>query len=514
MGWDFFVEFEPDELPGVPHDMRPGMKKALVQIKSTDSRQTSVAAKLSALKRLVDTDLPAFILHMEFDNEQHPTRLRLLHIDRNEIESVQRAVRQTEHLGHVNFNRVNHRLSLDHAKILALDGSDAGDAIYEVIPEEPHKYGIAKSEFRSTCGFDEKSIMGGFNLATGLTERDLAHLLVGRTPKLELSKFVVQRSRFGLSLAGDRLEWEEGELSVEIEPFQFGKLTVTAAGGIKRATLPVSVYGSGSADLAPEHQLLRLSSEFIDWLIYVNTGEDEFSIRIENEKQYSINDLARVMSFALLLREKGASVSMEIGGQSTAKYTTRDELKLNADWELLTEFCSFLAGACSREWSDEPIKISLRGLFKALKDNAHMYAAATRRGSKFVFSSDGPISVPDGTEGYIYLPICIEFCDLVYSAIVKADAPPLAAGNKVSFVGAKPEIVVETIAPRHDGLHEDLNSQIDRLAREASRPGIWTVTAKVARSDAGASADKPARKVNPSRRPVLPRPKRGKRRGQ
>src|SRR5258706_6186843 len=61
LGWDFFVEFEPEVDDARPLDQQNDLKKVLIQVKATDTMPGSVRGKLSAFKLLVGTDLPAFV---------------------------------------------------------------------------------------------------------------------------------------------------------------------------------------------------------------------------------------------------------------------------------------------------------------------------------------------------------------------------------------------------------------------------------------------------------------------
>jgi len=82
LGWDFLVEFPEQTDEEIPLDQQNELKKAFAQVKSTTKRETSIRARLLALKNLVDADSAAFIFHIEFSKTE-VRRARLLHIGKN-----------------------------------------------------------------------------------------------------------------------------------------------------------------------------------------------------------------------------------------------------------------------------------------------------------------------------------------------------------------------------------------------------------------------------------------------
>ena len=61
LGWDFMLEADPRRSTDRPLDGQNNLPKFLVQVKTTEQSKSAPRIKLSALKHLVDTDLPAAI---------------------------------------------------------------------------------------------------------------------------------------------------------------------------------------------------------------------------------------------------------------------------------------------------------------------------------------------------------------------------------------------------------------------------------------------------------------------
>ncbi|KAF0135508.1 MAG: Uncharacterized protein FD152_1309 [Xanthobacteraceae bacterium] len=62
LGWDFLLESEPLRTRDRPLDAQNDLPKFLIQVKSTETSGRAPRIKLSALKHLVDADLPAAVV--------------------------------------------------------------------------------------------------------------------------------------------------------------------------------------------------------------------------------------------------------------------------------------------------------------------------------------------------------------------------------------------------------------------------------------------------------------------
>ena len=115
----------------IPLDRQNDLKKVLVQVKSTNTPSQRVRGKLSAFKYLVDSDLPAFFVHIVYSGEQTPQRALLLHVGPTQIEAVLRKVRQTERAGRVDLQNINMSLELNEASTIAADGTNLRQLILD-----------------------------------------------------------------------------------------------------------------------------------------------------------------------------------------------------------------------------------------------------------------------------------------------------------------------------------------------------------------------------------------------
>ena len=61
LGWDFLLEAAPERASDEPLDQQNELPKFLIQVKATEHATKIPSIKLSALKHLVDSDMPAAI---------------------------------------------------------------------------------------------------------------------------------------------------------------------------------------------------------------------------------------------------------------------------------------------------------------------------------------------------------------------------------------------------------------------------------------------------------------------
>jgi hypothetical protein len=97
LGWDFLLEREPARATDTPLDRKNDLPKFLVQVKSTDRPGEAPRIKLSALKHLVDADMPAAIVILEYGEAARlPTRNLIVPVDAQIMFRTLRRVRREE----------------------------------------------------------------------------------------------------------------------------------------------------------------------------------------------------------------------------------------------------------------------------------------------------------------------------------------------------------------------------------------------------------------------------------
>lgn len=481
-GWDFFVEFEPEVVSNLPLDSQGDLIKTLAQVKATEtaSATRSVNAKLSALKRLIDTPLPAFLAHIEYrKGQQQPVRARLLHIGPTQIEQVLRKIRQTEKEGRLDIQNVRMSLSLDEAMQIALDGTNLRDLMRSVCLSSPDKYATTKAGLRKSCGYDQNSIVVSFLFAEGMTENSMVDLMLGYAPDLPIEGATVTTSRFGISLDKDTRRIGSGRMSVEVKPFRRGKVRILAPGRSDGPTLDIDVFAPGIPGLSDGERRIRLKNDFLDIALHFGQGRCNIRFGIQPDAKLPIDQLAHALAFGVGLAEPGAILEYEIEPYGWSKIFLADEFSSHRSWRTLHEFVEMLAVALFRHRRGRPVLVSLNEMSEALDNNRTMFAASTRPGAKMTFKLTEAIPGPIPDDRAIFMPICIEFCDLVYHAIVKANANATLQGNRIRLVGGRPTVVEDGVIDRSNLDVSNINRRASDIGRSMSDHDSLVVTATV-----------------------------------
>ena len=476
-GWDHLVEFEEiDE--ALPLDQRDDLKKILIQVKSTSKSSPSTRGTLSAFKRLVDVDLPAFIVHNQYSSQKLQRSL-LLHIGPVQIETILRKVRQKEHKGRVDLNNFFIQLPLVDALDIALDGSNLREFLVKYVPQRLAEYSSAKSSLRKRCDFDSRSIVANFALAHNMQDESVVDLLIGVVPQLPLQEMIVTKSRFGSSLEKDIDHFGPGFLSVDIKPLQRAKIVAFSPELNSRATLEVDVFAPGITNLPSDLQKVRLANDLIEVIILTATGRAHMKFNIDPSKAYSLDVLANALKFGLLLAENDGQLEIDFGGGAkTTGLNIPAEAKQFRYWKVIHEFIDRISVAIFRFSRGDKIQTTLREMQEALEKNANMFAILAREGVEFKFSGGVHPPLPD--QAVLFAPVCITFGSIAYSAIIKIHSKQLTQEDdgSIRFEGGEPVAVQENIIDRASLDLVKLNERTKELARRTGKK--WAIATSLA----------------------------------
>ncbi|MCG2644934.1 hypothetical protein QY049_15385 [Bradyrhizobium sp. WYCCWR 13022] len=140
LGWDYLLEGEPLRMKERPLDSQNDLPKFLIQVKATEGSQPP-RIKLSALKHLVDADLPAAIVVMFFVKDgRTPIRTLLVPVDQKMIYDTLKRVRSEEAKGKRNIHRITILVPLDRAVELSPAGEGLAKALNGMLGGAPADY--------------------------------------------------------------------------------------------------------------------------------------------------------------------------------------------------------------------------------------------------------------------------------------------------------------------------------------------------------------------------------------
>lgn len=479
LGWDFFVEVQPEMDSDPPFDRRGPLLDALVQVKATEKFPSrSVQVKLSALKHLVDKLHPAFLAFLEYrSGEREPARARLLHIGPTQIEQVLRKVRQTEKKGR-GLHEVKMRPSFDEAAKIDPDGGNLREIIQAVCPNGLAAYVTTKDDRRNSCGYDRNSVRVRLFPAEGVGQDAMVDLALGYVPDLPFREMTITRTRFGIPLDQDVTVLGTGRMSMKVKPLRRGRIAVVGSNPNRRPSLDIEVFTPG----IPGARRVRLKNEFLDVELHFGNGTGKVYFEIDRGKPLPVERLAAALAFAVGMSEPGAGLEIEPYG--TLPIRVPSDFQSYRSWRPLHEFVDTVAVALFRHRGGVETKVSLREMSEALKKNLDMFCALTRPGVELTWRNQEQHSGQLPAEQVIYMPICICLTDLAYQAIVKINGKTALEDNSsLHIVGDKPSIVEDTIIELSKLNVEALNERAAEIGRADSTQNRMVITTMIGYGD-------------------------------
>ncbi|WP_435655777.1 hypothetical protein [Brucella pituitosa] len=224
LGWDFILEREPEPRDDLPLDRQNELPKFLVQIKSTDRLGEAPRIKLSALKHLVDADMPAVIIILEFGKgARQPKRCRVVTVDAQLISYALHRTRQREAAGKRSLHKERVRIPLDGAIELSPTGEGLSKTLDHMVGGSFSDYVKDKIRIRETCGYDEGMATGRFAVRGKDAKERIQNLLLGRSSEIDVADLTIENRRFGISLANDTSFFDQAVLEYHAPAFELGR---------------------------------------------------------------------------------------------------------------------------------------------------------------------------------------------------------------------------------------------------------------------------------------------------
>ena len=198
-GWDYFVEF-PHNLKintNISADMQKPPIKCFVQIKSTDSKDRYLSIKLSNLEKLAKTVQPAFYMFIQFDGQDTPQNIYLVHVNDHLVTKILKRLReldQNEKDTKPNKTTISINYDDQH-KLKPPYNKSLKTAIEKYIPEGINTYIEKKKQHIESTGFENGKYQIDFTVG------DLEQMIdvsLGIKTEVDISDVTAVENRFGI----------------------------------------------------------------------------------------------------------------------------------------------------------------------------------------------------------------------------------------------------------------------------------------------------------------------------
>lgn len=476
-GWDLLIEFGPEYDDSRSYDSQSDLKKVLVQVKSTDSPGGSCRAKLSSLKHLVDADLPALVVFLNFSGQNTPTRCRLLHIGEAQIATVLSEVRKCESQGH-QLNRRIIQLSMKQAAPIATDGRDFRSTILSLVHDTADDYATRKRQIRNTCGLGKDAYRINVIFPTGLKIEKLVNLMLGLERDIPVEEFISRKLRFGIELEKETHRSTSATISVDPRPFRTARLTSKSSTGIS-ASLTADVFGPDIPGLPRENLAFLFRTPILDLHIRPYLERAKLTFRHNADQEFEIEHLARFLRFEYAAAQADARLNVEVEKLSSFEFDLGGLYKCQVH-KLPYRVAELIAHIRQTHRPDLDLRLSRSHLLEIIRGNSSMCSASLQSGLYLNFSTD---KFPDNLvvrRAILFQPSCIYMGNLFFYVIAKIEGANLnIRADGFDFRGDEPQIIESGVWENSGMEVETLNDRAIALSRTTKREQTLIIAGRV-----------------------------------
>ncbi|VVS98081.1 hypothetical protein [Rhizobium sp. EC-SD404] len=450
LGWDFMLEADPDRSTDVPLDQQNELPKFLVQVKATEHASTIPRIKLSALKHLVDADLPAAIAILFYSKGgRRSVRRLIVPVDEAVIEDTLRRVREQEAQGNRAIHTIKVPIPTERALEIGWDGEGLSAALHAMLEGPFGDYVARKSHFRKTCGFDDEPTVGRFFIPGLDGQHKLGELFLGGRRELEVNHLTIERRRFGIALGNDLLYFRDAILEMNAPPLLYASIELESDAG-EWIALPVDVFVVPPFVDDREHSPIRLANKFFDVALDFEKEWAAITFNYAGDREVDLEEAVSIVQVGAILARPKKTLTIHFKDAHIVLPAT-DEQGPFSHWIPVAPTLRRICSAISRSARRPQSPLRLATFYDWVEEHQEILALGSTPGVNLFFprwSEDGMVDEQD----IILTPMSVELAGLQYTALV--EIPIIAASRddtEIKIVGGQPHVVDDVIrAPGAD----------------------------------------------------------------
>ncbi len=313
-GWDFNVEFPfiPDSNKELDH--QEASIECKFQVKSTDNQTKKVQIKLSNLQRFVKTQLPAFFILIEFDNQNEAQKAYVFHVENTLISRVLKRLREVDVAG--DSDKLNKkRMTIDYSKaveMVPLNGDTLKTLIISSVGKNTDEYIKSKMKFLDTTGYENGHGRLTFSVPTGGLKQ-LINASLGTADEIEIKNVLAISTRFGIDSKKPIFKAKTMKTTFVSNTYKKGTVSFKVSKLGTSYRFPCKVYGSQFNHLIKkEEQIYRLKTEFFEVMFNLITKSTQFTFLLNEDAKIRILKLKKHILFLYFLSQATENILVEI----------------------------------------------------------------------------------------------------------------------------------------------------------------------------------------------------------
>lgn len=305
-GWDVLIETANQLDPTDPLTMHEPNVECKIQIKSTDKNKRAVQVTLSNLHKMASTPLPAFYALLEFDDNDIPTSMYLLHVDNELTRKILLKIRQlTAANKKTKLNEKNMTLKFtNEMRIIAPFGKHLKGFILATVGISPTAYVREKQLFLDRVGFEKGKHEFRFNIEGNEQLEKLVSMSLGTGGSVEVKDVLTMVTRFGISEELPQFRCESAVVEIlKVTPDSKGDAEFRFPSTGLALNFEIDVYKNGLNDWVPaEMRRVRIRSKLLDIHIGLNFSQINILIRLDSDELVDLAEATKAFKLYNALR--------------------------------------------------------------------------------------------------------------------------------------------------------------------------------------------------------------------
>lgn len=312
-GWDYNVEFSHDLYTDSVLSLHQAPVECRVQVKSIIKIHKKKQINLKNLTLLAKSTLPAFILFLEYNDEQILLRAYLIHID---FEWIKKILQKTAPIAVGETHKELHHTMMtikydDSHQFSDLSGRGFANEVLNYIGNNMDAYVQQKKAYLQQVGFEKGS--GKFSFKEEVGESKLLDLSLGLIDEIDIEDFEVSFKRFGVDYLKEQLEIDRDKITnrtmtIDLNPqdiiFKYREDSLSPWRCIEGL-----FYNTCFNRFMPENdRKFRIALKYVDFVVYYLCGKVDVDLSIEEDELLELNSFCELCRLFVFLNRTSTPI--------------------------------------------------------------------------------------------------------------------------------------------------------------------------------------------------------------
>ncbi|KAA3448169.1 hypothetical protein C7I87_22920 [Mesorhizobium sp. SARCC-RB16n] len=478
LGWDFLLEREPVRSTQMPLDSQNDLPKFLVQVKSTDRAGEVPRIKLSALKHLVDADLPAAIAVLEFGiGNRLPMRSLMVPVDGAVIYWTLRRVRREEARGNRKLHKVTVPIPLEHAVELGSGGEGLSAALDGMLGGSLSAYIEGKIRQRQTCGFEDGSVVGRF-FVPGEDAREKIHsLFLGSRREIDVMDLTIERRRFGIALENDTDFFHSAILEFQAPPLMSASVELADPDDGQWTRFPVQVFAVLPLPDGEPSAPIRMANAFFEIILDFEKEWAGMNFDYSGSRSVELDEAVTIVEVGAILARPHKKVKIEMGAAALELPAAEGEPGPFHNWIPVAPMLRRMASVIERHAKPDAPYVVLSDFYQWIEKHQDLLALGSIAGANLFFprwDDDGIVDSQDT----VLAPLTVELAGVQYTVLIELPIETMGRDeNEIKLVCGQPRIVADIARSPGSSTTDFIDRAVDMSKRQRKAAGPALVAA-------------------------------------